>query len=256
MVSQDARDFEVIYVDDGSTDETPILLDEYAQAHPDLIRFTRIEASGPGTARNEGVKLAKGRLLLFTEDDTFPAGDWVGKMAAYRAMHGYEAMSGGFTSFTAATPAEKFAEYQHKINYGGGVRAIEHVGMINFIVTKVAFAKTGGFRGDGSPALVDADFCDKLRAQGVRILYEPDIRIRHHAPCEWESVFDKLLALEAASVYLRKERGERAATRFPLDVLRFAVRVLLNVRRYPLEMYSASVRYAWRELNIRRGTRR
>ena len=248
MVAQDARDFEVIYVDDGSTDDTPVLLEEYAQSHPDLIRYVRFEATGPGAARYKGAELARGRLLLFTEDDTMPSGDWVAKMAAYRAMHGWEAMSGGFTSFTAATPAEKFAEYQQKRLYGGGLRALTDVPMVNFIVTKAAFGRAGGFPTEGSPARTDVDFCERLRAAGVRILLEPDIRIRHHMPCEWESVFDKLLALPYAAEQFRRERGVRTN---PIPhLLRFAVSLAANLRRYPVGMYAASIRYAWRELRM------
>jgi GT2 family glycosyltransferase len=61
--------FEVVVVDDGSADETPATL----QRAETLMRNLRWRSSqrgrGPAAARNEGVRLARGRLILFLDDD-------------------------------------------------------------------------------------------------------------------------------------------------------------------------------------------
>ena len=62
--AQSFRDLELIVVDDGSDDETPLLARE-----PD-IRYLRIEHSGmPGAVRNRGVEVASGKYIAFLDSD-------------------------------------------------------------------------------------------------------------------------------------------------------------------------------------------
>ena len=67
--SQGAFDFEVIFVDDGSTDETPDILQAYASTRPH-VTVTRIQNSGgPGGPRNVGTDLAKGEYVVYMDHD-------------------------------------------------------------------------------------------------------------------------------------------------------------------------------------------
>ncbi|UKK61054.1 glycosyltransferase [Prevotella communis] len=59
---------EIILVDDGSTDASPIICDDYAQKHEN-IHVLHIQNSGPATAKNEGLKLAKGNYIALTDSD-------------------------------------------------------------------------------------------------------------------------------------------------------------------------------------------
>lgn len=59
---------EIILVDDGSTDASPIICDDYAQKHEN-IHVLHIQNSGPATAKNEGLKLAQGNYIAFTDSD-------------------------------------------------------------------------------------------------------------------------------------------------------------------------------------------
>ena len=59
---------EIILVDDGSTDASPIICDDYAQKHKN-IHVLHIQNSGPATAKNEGLKLAHGNYIALTDSD-------------------------------------------------------------------------------------------------------------------------------------------------------------------------------------------
>ena len=64
VLAQDFDDFELIVVDDGSTDETPRVLESYAQ-----ILVVRQAHSGVSAARNAGIGTASGQLLAFLDSD-------------------------------------------------------------------------------------------------------------------------------------------------------------------------------------------
>jgi glycosyltransferase involved in cell wall biosynthesis len=59
---------EIILVDDGSTDSSPTICDDYAQKHEN-IHALHIQNSGPATAKNEGLKLAQGNYIALTDSD-------------------------------------------------------------------------------------------------------------------------------------------------------------------------------------------
>ena len=67
--------YEIIAVDDGSTDASPQILAEYAARYPQLLRSLCTENGGLGHARNQGIPLAGGEYLMFVDsDDTLREG--------------------------------------------------------------------------------------------------------------------------------------------------------------------------------------
>lgn len=68
ILQQDHVSLEIILVDDGSTDSSRSICDDYAQKH-DNIKAIHIANSGPATAKNEGLRLAQGNYIALTDSD-------------------------------------------------------------------------------------------------------------------------------------------------------------------------------------------
>lgn len=65
----DGKDYEIIVVNDGSTDDSGAVAAEYAARFPALLRVTTTENGGLGAARNVGIEEARGEYLLFLDSD-------------------------------------------------------------------------------------------------------------------------------------------------------------------------------------------
>jgi glycosyltransferase involved in cell wall biosynthesis len=68
VIAQKDVSIEIILVDDGSTDTSPQICDEYAGKY-DFIKVLHITNSGPATAKNEGMKIAEGDYIALTDSD-------------------------------------------------------------------------------------------------------------------------------------------------------------------------------------------
>lgn len=71
LVNQTFKDIEIILVNDGSTDNSEKIIDEYIEKYPDLIKKINKENGGQASARNLGLKNAKGKYIFFIDSDDY-----------------------------------------------------------------------------------------------------------------------------------------------------------------------------------------
>jgi glycosyltransferase involved in cell wall biosynthesis len=67
----DPSEFEVIVVDDGSSDRTPDVVAECRAHAPFVLTYLRHDNRGPGYTQNRGIRAARGRIVLLIADDIF-----------------------------------------------------------------------------------------------------------------------------------------------------------------------------------------
>ena len=75
LVNQTLENIEIVIVNDGSTDNSLSIINDYVYLYPDKVRAFSIENSGLGEARNYGISKAKGSYLGFVDSDDFVRND-------------------------------------------------------------------------------------------------------------------------------------------------------------------------------------
>lgn len=95
ILSQRFKDFELLLVDDGSKDQSPIICDEYAKADA-RVKVFRQENGGVSSARNLGLDHAKGEWITFIDSDDYITGGYLDGVVGREA----DLLVKGYKSFT------------------------------------------------------------------------------------------------------------------------------------------------------------
>lgn len=171
-----AGTFELVVVDDGSTDDTAALVEASG-----LGRVVRSPVSrGPGAASNLGVEHAAGDVIAFTDDDTVPAPDWVERGLAALARSPGGLVGGHIELLLAERPT-----LPALVDYGRGYLDQEGYVADGFAATANLWARRdvlgqlGGFREDAAYQTHDRDFGERAREAGLALVYAPDVVVAH-----------------------------------------------------------------------------
>lgn len=186
----DPRTFEMIVVDDASTDDTPSIVAQSGRA-----RLLRAPVSrGSYVARNLAIGEARGKVLAFTDADCIPAKDWIA--AGLTALDGADVVAGHVdiplgnrpTAATLLDVARRHIDQEHRVTaYGFGATA-------NLWMRREVIDRVGRFRDD----LVsggDAEFGHRATASGMTLAYAPGVRVMHPPRSQARDLLRKQLRL-------------------------------------------------------------
>jgi glycosyltransferase involved in cell wall biosynthesis len=206
-------EFEVVVVDDGSGDDTPRRLSAYRPPYP--FRFFSQPNAGPASARNRGVREARGRVVLFLGDDTVPE---PALLSVHGQTHGesrpYPVAVLGYTTWPRDLRVSPFLHHinEYGLQFGYGlIRDTEQVPFNFFYTSNVSLPREilleAGLFDTTFPhaAWEDIEVAYRLMQRGMRMLYRPQAVARHHHDITFVSFRRRQeKAGEAAAIFYRK----------------------------------------------------
>ncbi len=238
VLAQDVDDFEIIYVDDGSTDDTWAILRDYAVQYPNRFRVLRKPNGGQGLARNLGAREARGALLLFTDDDTIPPADWVRRMrTAFEGVKA-DALSGGFAPVSMSSSLARYMYYREHMLFGDTPKYVRAAPMMNFLLSAKLFWELGGFIAE---PIEDWVLCRELRARKRKIYYDPRIKVRHHYQCDRAQACRRVRTPAIRGIYDQLDRGGSGIAYMLYSLANFLSSPLWSLWRFPLDLYGVSL---------------
>jgi len=174
-------EYEVIVVDDGSTDATA----DIAARHGALV--LKQPNSGPAVARNKGIAAARGAIVLFTDADCAPAADWIQQMIAPLVDSRISGVKGVYRTRQANLAARFIQiEYEDRYDYTARSEYVDFVDTYAAGYRRDALLESGGFDTHFPFASVeDQELSFRLAEAGHKMVFNPQAIVYHRHPESW-----------------------------------------------------------------------
>jgi glycosyltransferase involved in cell wall biosynthesis len=181
--------FEVIVIDNNSSDNTKEITLRFIEAHPDHhIRYVFEAKQGLSHARNTGISEAKGMYIAYMDDDGQAEKNYIKNLInAFSSHHEYQALGGKILPNYESGHEPEWMSFWvsglvSKVDWGntyGEFFKYKYPFGCNMAFHKNILEKAGGFNTDLGSRSDDKYIFTTLRRMGVKILYAPDIVVYH-----------------------------------------------------------------------------
>ncbi len=198
--------FEVIVVNDGSTDATPSIVSEY-----EGVRLISTENRGLSAARNTGWQQGSGEIIAYIDDDAYPDPHWL-HFLAWRFLHGDWVGVGGPN---IAPPGDGPIADCVANAPGGPVQVLltdteaEHIPGCNMAFRREALAAVDGFDVRYRAAGDDVDLCWRLQERGGKIGFHAGAMDWHHRRNSLKMYWNQQKGYGKAEALLEEKWPER-----------------------------------------------
>ena len=187
----DYPDYEIVFVDDGSTDNSQEVVAAWEQSREKrraqgakLPAFQNIRQQNMGLsyARNAGAAAATGEVIAYTDSDCMADPDWLYYLVGTLISGDYAGVGGPNVS----PPAQDWIQACVAAAPGGPSHVLltdvvaEHIPGCNMAFHRWAFDTVGGFDPDYRKAGDDVDFCWRLQQSGQVIAFSPAAVVWHY----------------------------------------------------------------------------
>jgi len=177
------REFEVIVVDNGSTDNTVIVAKRYP------VKIFSCAKRGQGAARNLGIAKAKGEIICFTDSDIIVPENWLERISEFFSSCQHAdgvggpvlAPTSGYLSNLQKLEGEAYARTHDFPTKMVESRFGDHIGSLysaNCAYRRDVLVSSSGFDESGFDA-VDIDLCWRLILKGRRLVFNPEMKVVH-----------------------------------------------------------------------------
>jgi glycosyltransferase involved in cell wall biosynthesis len=215
-----APPFEVVVVDDGSSDDTVERVEKAAPRLPMPVRVLRQdESTGPAGARNRGWRATDAPLVAFTDDDCVPVPGWLAALAADVDGDGAAAIAAGVTTYPA-DQADRRATWSYWMEDDG---TSGHYSTCNVMYRREVLEAVDGFdaegfrhptrRGGRSRCVngEDTDLAWRAIGEGFAATVSPGAVVHHEVfPLRWREYVRNVPRLAGLVLLMKKHPHLRA----------------------------------------------
>jgi glycosyltransferase involved in cell wall biosynthesis len=191
-LAADRKAFELLIVDNGSTDETLSIARSLSAEEPDLVRLALEPRAGLSRARNTGVAVAQGEILAFLDDDAVPGPDWlISLLAIFEDPATWAAGGPVEPVYSGDLPSwlgEPFLPYLTVWDKGKEIQDLtynDYPRGANVAYRRAAFQAYGPFsvqlgrQRRSLRSCEEIEMCLRLERGGKTVRYVPEARVRH-----------------------------------------------------------------------------
>ncbi|MEM9444009.1 MAG: glycosyltransferase [Verrucomicrobiota bacterium] len=193
-------DYEILLIDDGSTDHTPSIAKDYP-----TVRYKRQKNFGLSVARNAGATLSEGEIVAYTDSDCMPDKDWLYHLIKFMVENHYAVVGGPNIS----PPANSWIQAAVASAPGAPSHVMmddqiaEHVPGCNIAFYKSVLEAIGGFDPDYRKAGDDVDVCWRIMQAGYEIGFSPAAVVWHYRRFTVKDYFKQQKGYGEAEALLR-----------------------------------------------------
>lgn len=173
---------EIIIVEDGSTDRTPLICREYARRHPDWVKFVvRSTSNGKPSALNCALEHVRGEIVAVFDADNVPESDVLLRAAKYFEDSSVAAVQGTPCAINAGeNMLTMFASHEEAVRFQAYFRGKDALGLFVPLtgscqfIRRVVLEEVGGWREDSLSE--DMEMSARLTLRGYTVRYAADVR--------------------------------------------------------------------------------
>ncbi len=197
----EGTDWEILIVDNNSTDTTSAVCQSFLQRNPERYRYVLEKRQGKSLALNTAIENARGDIIAFTDDDVLVGEDWLFALLQAFDTHDCAGVGGKIVPvwnspkpdwFTVDGPYRlMLAIVEYDLGDQNQPCRIENPPYgANLALRKSVFDKYGLFRTDLGPVAgttsrgEDSEYCRRLMSRGEQLIYVPEAVVHHPVPEE------------------------------------------------------------------------
>lgn len=200
--------FEVLVIDDGSTDATEQKVNELASQVDFHLRFFRRNHEGPGPARNFGMSQAEGEYFLFIDSDCQADANWLKEIDEAITKEAPDAFGGPDSVLDSFTPLQKAIDYSMtSFLTTGGMRGHSQKRLAKFYprsfnmgIRREVYEKLGGMGNLRHGQ--DIEFSRRIVASGAKVIYIPNAIVYHKRRTSLRKFFRQMFNWGVARINL------------------------------------------------------